>query len=86
MDKSELLQIRDVIKLETTEGLHMDFEVVGTVEDSKNPNQMYAICYNKDTDTLVVTHMDGNLLEDIVQSQEILDDFCVLAEQVRQER
>ncbi|HEV3152591.1 MAG TPA: hypothetical protein VGZ02_02160 [Candidatus Baltobacteraceae bacterium] len=77
--KSQTLELRDVLVIQTTDQKELEFEVVGLVEDEEN--NAYAVLYCEKEDEFVVTDAQGNLLEDDQLAQEILDDFFVLAEE-----
>ena len=77
--KSQTLELRDVLVIQTTDEKELEFEVVGLVEDEENNS--YAVLYCEKEDEFVVTDAQGNLLEDDQLAQEILDDFFVLAEE-----
>lgn len=77
--KSQTLELRDVLIIQTTDEKEIEFEVVGLVEDEEN--NAYAVLYSEKEDEFVVTDAQGNLLEDDDLAQEILDDFFVLAEE-----
>jgi len=53
--------------------------VVGLVQDDEHHS--FAVAYSEGADEFVVTDECGNLLDDDALAQEILDDFCVLAEE-----
>ncbi len=74
-----LLELRDVLVIETTDGKQLEFEVVGLVEDDEN--NAFAVCYSEKADEFVVTDAVGTLLDDDELAQEILDDFFVLADE-----
>ncbi len=74
-----LLELRDVLVIETTDGKQLEFEVVGLVEDDEN--NAFAVCYSEKADEFVVTDATGTLLDDDELAQEILDDFFVLADE-----
>ncbi len=74
-----LLELRDVLVIETTDGKQLEFEVVGLVEDDEN--NAFAVCYSEAADEFVVTDAVGTLLDDNELAQEILDDFFVLADE-----
>lgn len=74
-----LLELRDVLVIETTDGQQLEFEVVGLVEDDEN--NAFAVCYSEKADEFVVTDAKGTLLGDDELAQEILDDFFVLADE-----
>ncbi len=74
-----LLELRDVLVIETTDGKQLEFEVVGLVEDDEN--NAFAVCYSEKADEFVVTDAAGTLLDDDELAQEILDDFFVLADE-----
>jgi hypothetical protein len=74
-----LLELRDVLVIETTDGKKLEFEVVGLVEDDEN--NAFAVCYSEKADEFVVTDAAGTLLDDDELAQEILDDFFVLADE-----
>lgn len=74
-----LLELRDVLVIETTDGKQLEFEVVGLVEDDEN--NAFAVCYSEKADEFVVTDAKGTLLDDDELAQEILDDFFVLADE-----
>ncbi len=82
------VDLRDIVVLEAEDGTHLEYEVVGIVEDDEK--RAYAVCYNQQADeseeedhplAFIVTDEAGNLLEDEELAQEILDDFFVLAEE-----
>lgn len=77
--KSQTLELRDVLVIQTTDEKQLEFEVVGLVEDEEN--HTYAVLYCEQEDEFVVTDEKGALLEDDDLAQEILDDFFVLAEE-----
>jgi hypothetical protein len=77
--KTQTLELRDVLVIQTTDDKQLEFEVVGLVEDEEN--NAYAVLYCEQEDEFVVTDDKGNLLEDDDLAQEILDDFFVLAEE-----
>ena len=77
--KSQSLELRDVLVIQTTDEKQLEFEVVGLVEDEEN--HTYAVLYCEQEDEFVVTNEKGDLLEDDDLAQEILDDFFVLAEE-----
>ena len=74
-----MLELRDVLVIETTDGKQLEFEVVGLVEDDED--NAYAVCYSEHADEFVVTDASGTLLDDDELAQEILDDFFVLADE-----
>jgi hypothetical protein len=74
-----VIELRDVLVVETNEGKKLQFEVVGLVEDDER--NVYAVCYSEEVDEFVVTDHAGRLLPDEDLAQEILDDFVVLAEE-----
>jgi hypothetical protein len=74
-----LLELRDILVIETTDGKQLEFEVVGLVEDDEN--NAFAVCYSEKADEFVVTDAAGTLLDDDELAQEILDDFFVLADE-----
>jgi hypothetical protein len=74
-----VLELRDVLVIETTDGKQLEFEVVGLVEDDEN--HAFAVCYSEKADEFVVTDAVGTLLDDDELAQEILDDFFVLADE-----
>ncbi len=78
-DGDGLLELRDVLVIETTDGKQLEFEVVGLVEDDEN--NAFAVCYSEKADEFVVTDAVGTLLDDDELAQEILDDFFVLADE-----
>jgi hypothetical protein len=78
-DGDGLLELRDVLVIETTDGKQLEFEVVGLVEDDEN--NAFAVCYSEKADEFVVTDATGTLLDDDELAQEILDDFFVLADE-----
>jgi hypothetical protein len=77
--KTQALELRDVLVIQTTDEKQLEFEVVGLVEDEEN--NAYAVLYCEQEDEFVVTDDKGNLLEDDDLAQEILDVFFVLAEE-----
>jgi hypothetical protein len=77
--KTQALELRDVLVIQTTDDKQLEFEVVGLVEDEEK--NAYAVLYCEQEDEFVVTDDKGNLLEDDDLAQEILDDFFVLAEE-----
>ena len=79
MDDDGLLELRDVLVIETTDGKQLEFEVVGLVEDDEN--NAFAVCFSEKADEFVVTDARGTLLDDDELAQEILDDFFVLADE-----
>lgn len=78
-EEEGLLELRDVLVIETTDGQQLEFEVVGLVEDDEN--NAFAVCYSEKADEFVVTDAKGTLLDDDELAQEILDDFFVLADE-----
>jgi hypothetical protein len=74
-----LLELRDILVIETTDAKQLEFEVVGLVEDDEN--NAFAVCYSEKADEFVVTDATGTLLDDDELAQEILDDFFVLADE-----
>jgi hypothetical protein len=78
-DEGGLLELRDVLVIETTDGKQLEFEVVGLVEDDES--NAFAVCYSEKADEFVVTDAVGTLLDDDELAQEILDDFFVLADE-----
>lgn len=77
--KTQTLELRDVLVIQTTDQKQLEFEVVGLVEDEEN--HTYAVLYSEQEDEFVITDDQGRLLEDDELAQEILDDFFVLAEE-----
>lgn len=77
--QQQVLELRDVLVIQTNDDKQLEFEVVGLVEDEEN-NQ-YAVLYCEQEDEFVVSDAKGTLLEDEQLAQEILDDFFVLAEE-----
>ena len=77
--KTQALELRDVLVIQTNDEKQLEFEVVGLVEDEEN--NTYAVLYCETEDEFVVTDAFGNLLDDDDLAQEILDDFFVLAEE-----
>lgn len=77
--KTQALELRDVLVIQTNDEKQLEFEVVGLVEDEEN--NTYAVLYCETEDEFVVTDALGNLLDDDDLAQEILDDFFVLAEE-----
>ncbi|MFN2449816.1 MAG: hypothetical protein ABR508_08490 [Candidatus Baltobacteraceae bacterium] len=78
-EKTQALELRDVLVIQTNEEKQLEFEVVGLVEDDEN--KAYAVLYCEADDEFVVTDAKGDLLDDDELAQEILDDFFVLAEE-----
>ena len=77
--KTQTLELREVLVIQTNDEKQLEFEVVGLVEDEEN--NAYAVLYCETEDEFVVTDSQGNLLDDDDLAQEILDDFFVLAEE-----
>jgi uncharacterized protein YrzB (UPF0473 family) len=79
-----LLELREVLYIETKDGAELPFEVVGILEDPEE-HTSYAILMHEGEDEderqFIVTDLEGQLLEDDVLSQEILDEFLVFAEE-----
>lgn len=78
-----LLELTDVLSIETKEGSLLAFEVVGIVEDPQGGATYAVLCHestNDDGEQFIVTDLEGNLLEKEELAQEILDDFLEFAE------
>ena len=74
------LELEDVLLVETEDDRHLEYEVVGLLEDDES-HESYAICYNKANDEFIVTDEIGKILEDEELAQEVLDHFLSLAEE-----
>ncbi len=76
------LELSETLHIETDDGRSLPFEVVGILEDADNGTS-YAVLRRdaEEDDEFVVTDATGNLLEDDVLAQEILDDFLAFAEE-----
>lgn len=72
------LELKDVLNIETHEGVVLPFEVVGILEDPQE-SVSYAVLLhepeNEGEEEFIVTDLAGNLLENDELAQEILDDF-----------
>ena len=69
-----MLQARPAGTEATAAPEHLEFEVVGIVEEADSAIQ-YAICYSERADEFIVTNTVGELLSDDGLAQEILADF-----------
>ncbi|TAM58843.1 hypothetical protein EPN52_09375 [bacterium] len=74
------LELEDILVVETEDERHLEYEVVGLLEDEES-HESYAICYNKANDEFIVTDEAGTILEDEELAQEVLDHFLTLAEE-----
>jgi len=65
------LELHCVVVMEDEDGNRLDFEVVGIVEEEINGTcePTYAVCYNEDDETFLVTDIHGNPIEE----EEIID-------------
>jgi hypothetical protein len=87
--KSGPLELSEVLYIETKDGGELPFEVVGILEDPDDGTS-YAVLMHEPVDEeaeseFIVTDLEGNLLEDDVLAQEILDEFLVFAEEAGDE-
>jgi hypothetical protein len=77
------LELSDVLRIETSDGETLSFEVVGLLEDPAE-GRTYAVLRNDaadgDEDEFIVTDVEGNLLEDAELAHEILDEFLAAAQ------
>jgi len=77
------LELNDVLRIETKDGLSLPFEVVGIVEDADGGGT-YAVLLHEtpegDDGEFIVTDLDGHLLENEGLAREIVDDFLGFAE------
>jgi hypothetical protein len=78
------LALQEVLYIETNEGASLPFEVVGILEDPQD-GVSYAVLVHEPPDRgeeqFIVTDITGNLLENDVLAQEILDDFLTYAQE-----
>ncbi len=72
------LELKEVLYIETNEGASLPFEVVGILEDPQESISYAVLVHEPETEgeeQFIVTDLAGNLLENDVLAQEILDDF-----------
>ena len=83
------LELSEILMIQTKDGGELPFEVVGILEDPDDGTSYAVLMYEpKEEDAeseFIVTDMEGNLLEDDVLAQEILDEFLVFAEEAGDE-
>jgi uncharacterized protein YrzB (UPF0473 family) len=78
------LELREILHIRTKEGTELPFEVVGILDDSED-GASYAVLMHEPEEPqereFIVTDLQGQLVEDEVLAQEILDEFLVFAEE-----
>jgi hypothetical protein len=83
------LELSEILMIQTKDGGELPFEVVGILEDPDDGTSYAVLMHEPKEDEadseFIVTDMDGNLLEDDVLAQEILDEFLVFAEEAGDE-
>ena len=86
--KPEVLELKDALFLKTDEGVELEFEVVGIMEDAESA-ESYAVLMHEPPEgdqTFIVTDLHGNLLEDEALAQQVLDDYLIFSEEAGDER
>jgi len=83
-ERKDPLELNETLTIETNDGSSVRFEVVGILEDSENAAS-YAVLRHEgareEEDEFIVTDVDGNLIDNEVLAQAILDDFLAFAEE-----
>ena len=78
------LELREVLYVRTKDDGDLPFEVVGILKDSEDGAQYAVLLHEAQGEgerEFIVTDLQGNLVEDAVLAQEILDEFLVFAEE-----
>lgn len=84
--KASPLELSETLRIATTDGSELPFEVVGILEDPDDGTS-YAVLMHEPPDEdegeseFIVTDLDGKLLDNDELAQEILDEFFVFAEE-----
>src|ERR1700677_4061641 len=72
------LELKEVLYIETDDGVSLRFEVVGILEDPQESVSYAVLLHEPENDgeeQFIVTDLAGNLLDNDALAQEILDDF-----------
>lgn len=79
-----MLELKEVLYIETKDGAELPFEVVGVLEDPE-AGTSYAVLMHEGEDEeerqFIVTDLEGKLLESDDLAQEVLDEFLLFAEE-----
>jgi hypothetical protein len=81
------LQVGELLQLQMEDGSTLEFEVRAILEDSEN-DATYAVLerdVDGDEGEIIVTDLDGNLIEDDELAQEVLDNYLIFAEEAGDE-
>jgi hypothetical protein len=85
---SEPLEVGEVLQLKMEDGSMLEFEVRAILEDSDN-DASYAVLErdleNGNEGEVIVTDLDGNLIEDEDLAQEVLDNYLIFAQEAGDE-
>lgn len=78
------LAVGEVLQLEMEDGSRLEYEVRAILEDSENATS-YAILERDlesgDEGEVIVTDLQGNLIEDDELAQDVLDNYLIFAEE-----
>jgi hypothetical protein len=82
------LEVGEVLQLQMEDGSTLEFEVRAILEDSES-DASYAVLERDpnggDEAEVIVTDLEGNLIEDDELAQEVLDNYLIFAEEASDE-
>ncbi len=82
------LEVGEVLQLQMEDGSTLEFEVRAILEDSES-DASYAVLERdaggEDDAEVIVTDLEGNLVEDDELAQEVLDNYLIFAEEAGDE-
>lgn len=77
------LELNEILQVGTKDGVPRPYKVVGILEDEED-GETYAVLEHEPDPggerEFIVTDLDGNLVEDGVLAEEILEDFMAIAQ------
>jgi hypothetical protein len=82
------LEVGEVLQLQMEDGSTLEFEVRAILEDSESEASYAVLERELDSDEegeVIVTDLDGNLIEDDELAQEVLDNYLIFAEEAGDE-
>jgi|SRR5580704_7377146 hypothetical protein len=82
------LEVGEVLQLQMEDGSTLEFEVRAILEDSESEASYAVLERELDSDEegeVIVTDLDGNLVEDDELAQEVLDNYLIFAEEAGDE-
>lgn len=77
------LELSEILQIETKDGVRRPFQVVGILQDEDDGTSYAVLVHEPESGgegEFIVTDLDGNLLENGLLAQEILDDFLAIAQ------